>query len=155
MEFKLSFDNPITWPPRCVCCQEVATTAHTTYNSNLIWILAQIFSHDIQYRKMGLSYPVCGKHKYWAVTVRLIYLISFIDVFWGGVMFLARFFGMQTPTNQNGYFIGYLFIIFIFIQSIRLHPVRLKEVGEHVYSFMIRNEDYAKRFAAFNGLSLK
>jgi hypothetical protein len=104
---------------------------------------------------MGLPYPVCQKHKYWAITVRTIYFLSLLGILVGGYIFLDMLLGMPTSFRILRFLIGYLFIVLIFIQSIRLHPVRLKEFGEYCYTFLIRNEDYAREFAFINDLGAK
>jgi len=105
---------------------------------------------------MELTYPVCQKHKYWAITVRTIYFLSLLGILFGvGIIFLDMLSGMPTFFGILRFLNWYLFIVLIFIQSIRLHPVRLKEFGEHCYTFLIRNEDYAREFAFINDLGAK
>jgi hypothetical protein len=155
VKFTFRFADPIKWPNKCVCCGGIATTSYTAYGSILSGYAFKIFWQEVKYRKMGLPYPVCRKHKYWAITVRTIYFLSFLSVLFGGIIFLAMLSGMSTFFGIWGSLIGYLFVVLIFIQSIRLHPVRLKEFGEHFYTFLIRNEDYAREFAFINDLGAK
>ncbi len=152
MKFTFRFADPIKWPNKCICCGAAATTSYTAYGSILFGYAFKIFWQEVKYRKMGLPYPVCQKHKYWAITVRAIYILSFLAVLFGGILFLVLLSGMPTFFGIWEFLIGYLVFVLIFIQSIRLHPVRLKEFGEYFYTFVIRNEDYAREFAFINDL---
>jgi len=53
------------------------------------------------------------------------------------------------------YFFMFIVFLSIFIFSLNWQPIRLKEIGQHFFTIVIKDNHYAEEFSSINNLSLK
>jgi hypothetical protein len=138
-----------------VTCGGNATTTHMAYGSSLAGYQFRLIYHKISYRKADISYPICLTHKYIVLITRFVYFLSFISIIISGIYVLGFIASNSTLIPfRTGLAISAIFLISIitFILSFKFQPVRLKDIGEHFTTVVIRDEQYAQEFALLNGL---
>ena len=160
MKFMIRNADSIRWPNKCVTCGGNAITSYTAYGSSLAGYKFKLISHEISYYKEGISYPICQTHKNIVMVARLLYFISIISTFLFGLYSLLFIISTVTDSPiipvsfETGLIFCVIFLIsiLVFIKVMNLQPVRLKDVGKHFVTIVIRNEQYAREFASLNNL---
>lgn len=146
------------WPNKCVTCGGNATTRYTSYGSSLAGYKFWLIYHEIEFDREDIFFPICQKHKYTTMIIRLFYFISFIPMIGFGfvtLLFLGSSLGQSSIFGlREGVIFCSIFLIsfVVFIGCRNLQPVRLKDIGKHFFTIVVRHEQYAKEFALLNGL---
>ncbi len=154
-KFTIRTIDTVNWPNKCVTCGEIPTTKYKAYGSALAGYKFKIYGQAVEYFKQGISYPVCLKHKYTTMIIRLIYFASFIAMLFGGLRVFVGIIPIASDMPLGVKLSDWFFFavsIAAFIITIKLHPVRLKDPGIHLFTIVIRNELYAKEFSLLNNL---
>jgi hypothetical protein len=147
-KFRVSVHTPLKWPNKCAVCGENATTVYEAHGGLIELACAFTDYPGIKTKVQSISYPICSKHKYTTITIRILYFISF----WG--MLFSGFVGLIF--YKKGLFTFSALAIFLisliaFIASIKWKPVRLRW-GYHFFTIIIRNDQYAREFALVNNI---
>jgi hypothetical protein len=139
MKFRISREKPIRWPNKCVWCRN---------NPIMRYPLV---------RKVEVEYPVCRKHFFWSMGIKIGYLVSYVGIVLSLILINPLFiylFLFSTFLMSIG-FIILLLSTGMFFLSIVLDPVRIRKVRKDFYTMIIRNEEYAREFAMLNSLNPK
>jgi hypothetical protein len=106
-------------------------------------------------RKVEVEYPVCRKHFFWSMGIKIGYLVSYVGIVLSLILINPLFiylFLFSTILISIG-FIILLLSTGMFLLSIVLDPVRIRKVRKDFYTMIIRNEEYAREFAMLNSLN--
>ncbi len=137
MKFRISRVEPIRWPNKCVWCGN-----------------SPIMRYPLV-RKVEVEYPVCRKHFFWSMGIKIAYLLSYVGIVLSLILVNPIFiFLFLFPAFLMS--IGFLILLFstgLFVLSIVLDPVRIRKVGKDFYTMIIRNGEYARQFAMLNSLN--
>lgn len=160
-KFKVGVHDLLKWPNRCTLCGGNATTSYlASFYTFAGMEFYGSFAQKISYCKHGISYPICTKHRYTPIIIRLFYYISIIALYIFGILTFAFLYPVWSKdlgfTLQGGIIVCFIFLISIiaFIAFKKLQPVRLKNIGIHFSTIIIRNEEYGKEFALLNNLKV-
>ena len=137
MKFRISSEKPIRWPKNCVWC-----------GNNPIMRYPLV-------RKVEVEYPVCRKHFFWSMGIKIGYLVSYVGIVISLIL-INPLFSVLFFLSAFVMTIGFLILLLsagVFVLSIVLDPVRVRKVRKDFYTMKIRNEDYARAFVMLNNLS--
>lgn len=148
-KFKVSIDAPLEWPNKCAVCGGYATTTYEAYGGAFRGLSFMIPEADIKTKELGISYPICLKHKYTTKMVRMLYFISFLAMFFS-VFTALMLYKMESVVSSPALAI-FLISVITFIASVKWQPVRLR-LKNHFATLIIRNDQYAREFSALNSL---
>ncbi len=158
MKFRVRTADSIRWPNKCVTCGGTAATSYPAYGSSLARYKFKLVSQEISYYKKGISYPICHTHKNIVMVVRLLYFILFIAMIVFGIICFVFLASSVEHFSIFGLREGLIFCsifpisIVAFITFMNLQPGRLKDIGKHFITIVIRSEQYAQEFALLNSL---
>ena len=148
-KFTISLGTPLRWPNKCAICEENATTTYTAHGGAFERISYMIILTEIKTKKPGVTYPICLKHKYITMLIRMLYFISFLAMLYSGLVALVLY--TKGPVVSSLALAIFLISAITFIASVKWQPVRLR-VGHHSLTLVIRNDQYAREFSLFNNL---
>ena len=137
MKFRISREKSIRWPNNCVWC-----------GNNPIMRYPLV-------RKVEVEYPVCRKHFFWSMGIKIGYLVSYVGMVLSLILINPLFiFLFLFPA----FFMSVGFLIFllstgVFVLSIVLDPVKIRKARKDFYTMIIRNKTYAREFAMLNSLN--
>jgi len=147
-KFKVSIFDSLKWPEKCVVCGGIADTSCTAGG-----VVDNVIDPKTKVKKQhffSISYPICLKHKYTTIMIRILYHVSL----WGtiGLMFFLAYGFAYGVDTRFLYYLLLLLLTFIIalIASIKLQPVRAKFVGHASVTILIRNDQYAWEFSTLN-----
>jgi len=76
-----------------------------------------------------------------------------------GIKIIINAFAFAFDASMSSEFpaLIYIYIFFfvsiaIFILSIKFQPIKLKDIGEHFFTLIIRNDEYADEFSLINNI---
>jgi hypothetical protein len=137
MKFRISREKPIRWPHNCVWC-----------GNNPIMRYPLV-------RKVGGGYPVCRKHFFWSMGIKVGYLVSYVGIVFSLILInpLFIFLFLLSAFAMTIWFLILLLSTGVLLLSIVLDPVRIRKVRKDFYTMIIRNGDYGRKFSMLNSLN--
>lgn len=135
MTFTIRREKNISWPNKCVWC-----------GNNPIMRYPLV-------RKVEVEYPVCRKHFFWSMGIKIGYLVSYVGIVLSLILINPLLMVFLPVVFMPVGFLILLLSTGVFLLSIVLDPVRIRKVRKDFCTMIIRNEEYAREFAILNSLN--
>lgn len=155
-KFRISHSQSIKLPNKCILCGAHPQTEYKIHGSTLSGFSFWIYFSRISYRKMNIPIPVCLKHYFVIMIMRILLFVSCTAMIFFGIPILFSFFDPSFFSDIPAiYFIIFIISLAIFILSLKLQPIKLKDIGQHFFTLFIRNDEYANDFSLINNILSK
>jgi len=150
-KFRIRHSQSVKLPNKCVFCGAQPQTEYKIHGSTLSSFAFFVYFSRISYNKMNISIPVCLKHYFVIMLMRIFLFFSCTGMIFFGIPTVLSFFDPTIfPNIPATYFIIFFISLIIFITSLKLQPIKLKDIGEHFFILLIRNDKYANEFSLIN-----
>jgi hypothetical protein len=144
----LRTNDSYSWPMKCVVCEKETSVLSNVYGSSPSGLSA--FGTRLSHRRQGLKIPLCQRHKTFSSSLHALYLISSVAmIFVGGIAIGS----LASGSKLELWVLPALLIsVITLITALNLLPVRIKNIGEHSFTIVLRNENYANEFCTTNDI---
>lgn len=153
-KFRIRHSESVKLPNKCILCGAQPQTEYKIHGSTFSGAAFFIYSSRISYSKMNIPIPVCSKHYFVIMLMRIFLFVSFTGMIVFGIPTVLSF---LDPTIFQEMPVVFYFIFFvsliIFIISMKLQPIKIKDIGEHFFTLLIENDEYANEFSLINKIS--
>lgn len=150
-KFRIGHSKSVKLPNKCILCGTQPQTEYKIHGSTLSGLAFFLYFSRISYRKMNIPIPVCLKHYFVIMLMRIFLFVSCTAMIVFGIPIVFSFVDPSIfPNITVTYFVIFFISLIIFSISLKLQPIKLKDIGEHFFTLLIRNDEYANEFSLIN-----
>lgn len=149
-KFRISHSHSVKLPNKCILCGAHPQTEYRIHGSTLSGFSFFVYFSRISYRKMDIPIPVCLKHYFVIMIMRIFLFVSCTAMVVFGIPVFVSLIDQSIFSYSTIYFFIFFISFIIFILSLKLQPIKLKDIGEHFFTILIRNNEYADEFSLIN-----
>ena len=151
-KFRISHSQSVQLPNKCILCGAHPRTEYKISGSTLSGASFYLLFTGVKYETMSIPAPVCLKHYYVILLMRILLAVSFVVMIPFGIPLFISVFLHELDGFPAFMYIILFVSIAIFILSLKFQPIKLKNIGEHFFTLIIRNDEYADEFSLINNI---
>lgn len=150
--FVLSDGTPLRWPSACVRCASPDVVPQRLFGSSVDDFQVLLFLMRVTENRMTLHYPLCRRHR-WISRIEKSLLVFAVSVAALAFVWLPSVISQDAVWSL--WILGAMIWILLFTLARIAEPVRVFAIRDGRFRLQIRNEIYARAFAAANAPHLE
>ena len=150
--FVLSDGTPLRWPPVCVRCANPDVVPQKLFGSSVDDFQILPFLMRVTENRMTLHYPMCRRHR-WVSRIEKSLLVFATSVAVLAFVWLSNVISQDAVWSL--WILGAMILICLFTLARIAEPVRVFAIRDGRFRLQIRNDIYARAFAAANAPHLE